>query len=293
MTTYSNRADLSFYIKFSFTILIFLFSYLAAASQKRIPDDYCISIDEMKLFKSINDLRTDYDKPELKLSSSLSYVAKLHVNDLLNNHPDTSICGLSSWSKNGEWRACCYNSYVLDEECMWDKPKELTSYPYRAYELVTYFEDEYTTDSVIKLWSGTRQLIDMILTRGKYEQKKWVCFGVGINDHYVSVWFGQRTDKAPVPAVCDTTYNVYETDSTAASIDSEGFFYLVYGSFENIADAKEALKRYKKNSFPEAGILSKDNLNRIYLGKFNNLKAAMYAKQSLPYTYREAWILKE
>ena len=72
MTTYSNRADLSFYIKFSFTFLIFLFSYLAATSQKRIPADYCISINEMKLFKSINDLRTDYDKPELKLSSSLS-----------------------------------------------------------------------------------------------------------------------------------------------------------------------------------------------------------------------------
>jgi len=293
MTIYSNRTDLLFNIKFLLTFLFFSFSYLSATSQKRIPDDYCISINEMKLFKNINELRADYDKPKLKLSSSLSYVARLHVNDLLNNHPDTSICGLSSWSDNGEWKACCYNSYVLDEECMWDKPKELTSYPYRAYELVTYFEDQFTTDSVIKIWSGTRQVIDMILTRGKYEQKKWVCFGVGINDHYVSVWFAQRADKVPVPAVCDTTYNVIETDSTTAFIDSEGYFYLIYGSFENITDAKEALKRYKKNSFPEAGILSKDNLNRIYLGKFDNLKAAMFAKQSLPYSYKEAWILKE
>ena len=289
----SHRIELTFLSKGILAFLLILFNTLSVMSQKKVPDDYCISINEMKLYKSINDLRTDYDKPVLKLSSSLSYVAKLHVNDLLNNHPDTSICGLSSWSDNGEWRACCYNSYVLDEDCMWDKPKELTSYPYRAYELVTYFEDEFTNDSIIKIWSGTRQVIDMILTRGKYEQKKWICFGVGINDHYVSVWFGQRADKAPIPAVCDTTYNVMNSDSTTAFIDSEGYFYLIYGSFENITDAKEALKRYKKNRFPEAGILSKDNLNRIYLGKFDNLKAAMYAKQNLPYTYREAWILKE
>lgn len=254
-------------------------------------NNFCISADEIQLFEQINQLRADYDKSTLQLSASLSFVAKTHVEDLFKNHPDTSICGLSSWSDKGIWRSCCYNNYVLDEDCMWDKPKELTSYSYRGYELVTYFEDDFTIDSIINIWSGTREVLDMILAQGNYTSKKWACMGVGINGDYISLWFGQRNDPQRKPNICDTL--IPKIENQIATNPTEDSFYLIFGSFEDINDAKEALRRVKKNNFPGADILIKDGLNRIYLGKYNNLKAAMYAKQDLPYTYREAWIFKD
>jgi len=272
------------------SFLMVIISYQAVLSQQTTLENFCLSTNELQLFERINELRTDYDKSMLQLSASLCYVAKTHVKDLLENQPDTSICGLSSWSDQGQWKACCYNKYVLDEDCMWDKPKELTSYPYRGYELVTYFEDDFTSDSVINIWSGSREVLDMILTQGKYASKKWACVGVGMNNDYVSLWFGQRNDPASKPVICDTLSP--QSDNQTAMKPAEDSFYLIFGSFEDISDAKEALRRLKKNNFPDADILIKDGLNRIYLGKYDNLKAAMYAKQNLPFSYREAWIFK-
>lgn len=272
--------------------IILMLSQLTAVSQHKIPENYCITPEEMQLFNQVNDLRVEYDKSLLKLSASLSYIAQTHVNDLLNNHPDTSICSLSSWSDKGNWKACCYNTYVLDEDCMWEKPKELTTYPYRGYELVMYFEDRLNVDSVIQLWSGTKKVLDMILTRESYKQKKWICMGVGLNEHYVSVWFGQRADRTALPQLCDTTVIMPVADTMASDTIKKGDFYLIFGSFDQLQDAKEALKRIDKEKFPDAGILTKDQRYRIFLGKFDNIKAATFAKQNLPYGYKEAWILK-
>jgi hypothetical protein len=275
----------------SVVVLIIIIQYQPMWSQSTDMNDYCISENELKLAALINQIREDYDTKKLQLSASLSFVAKLHVEDLYSNHPDTSICGLSSWSDKGGWKACCYNKYVLDEDCMWAKPRELTSYPYRGYELVTYLEDDFTIDTIIKIWSGTKEVLDMILAKGNYESKKWVCMGIGVNKDYVSLWFGQRTDPAGRPAACDTLMSVVE--NTEITQDDNSSFYIVFGSFEDRNDAKEALRRINKEDFPEADILSSSGLNRVYLGQYSSLKAAMLAKQNLPYTYREAWILKD
>ena len=131
----------------------------------------------------------------------------------------------------------------------------------------------------------------MILAEGNYSSKNWACMGTGIFKNYVSLWFGQRNDPAGEPHACDTLIARLEnTDVTKNDTDS---FYLVFGSFEDKDDAKEALRRLNKEEFPGADILSTGGLNRVYLGKYGNLKAAMHAKQNLPYSYREAWILKD
>lgn len=291
MYPYLKKRNKDCVIKLIFAFFIIMISGQAVLSQNRGLKDFCISANEMQLFERINELRTDYDKSMLQLSASLSYVAKMHVEDLSKNHPDTSICGLSSWSDKGNWKACCYNTYVLNENCMWNKPKELTSYPYRGYELVTYFEDDFTTDSILHIWSGTREVLDMLLTQGNYSTKKWACMGVGVHKNYVSLWFGQRADQAKQPKICDSTN--YQPVALGSSETKDGTFYLIYGSFEDINDAREALKRVKKNNFPDADILTRDGLNRICLGKYDHLKAAIYAKQNLPYSYKEAWILKD
>ena len=263
-----------------------------AYAQKKIPADFCISPGEKTLFDAINTLLTDYDKKPLKLSASLSYVARLHVDDLLKNRPDTSICNLSSWSDKGHWTPCCYNKYVPDPECMWKKPKELTTYPYRGYEMVGYFEDEFTPDSVIQLWASQKEVLDMLLTHGNYSKKTWVVMGIGMNSHYVSVWFGQRPDKVKKPAVCDTS-SVKLPPEKKAEKKSTDSYYLIIASFTNDKDAREAVKRFKKNGFENVGILKSSGNFRVYLDRFSNIKEAMYAKEKLPYSYRDAWIFKE
>ena len=258
-------------------------------AQKNIPADFCISSEEMQLFNFVNSIREEYGKKTVKLSASLSVVAKIHVKDLLENHPDTSICNLSSWSDKGEWTACCYNSYIPKPECMKKKPKELTPYPYYGYEMVSYFEDDYSFDSLQPIWNDTKELLDMILTRGDWEKKKWIAAGVGINDHYVSVWFGQRADTQKAPKICkgEETGDVNKPATRDVSL-----FYLIIASFKKQADAKEALRRTKKSGFNHAGILNSGENFRVYLGRYNSLKEASYVKNNLSPTYRNAWILK-
>lgn len=271
-------------------ILLFLALSGKSIAQKSIPKGFCITPEEKQLFNQINQMIDEYGKTELELSKSLSYVAKVHIDDLLKNHPDTSICNLSSWSDKGEWTACCHNPYIPQQDCMWDKPKELTPYPYRGYELVSYFEDDFNLDSVLLLWSDTKQVLDMILTEGNFKKKKWICMGIGLNEKYVSVWFGQRADKQGKTDICndDTSADRLVIDS-----DTEAKYYIIFGSYSTTKDAKEALKQFAKNDFENAGILKSNNAIRVYLDSFSNIKEAMFYKQNLPYTYREAWIFKE
>jgi len=262
-------------------------------SQNKLPKDFCISNSEADLFYKINELRSDYGKPKLQLSASLSYVAELHTNDLQINNPDTSVCNLSSWSDNGGWTPCCYTKYLHNPDCMWDKPKETTPYPYRGYELVVFIQDDFNTDTIINLWSYSKEVLDMILTRGTYYKKKWICGGVAISDNYVSLWFGQRRDKLRNPEICNIEDAVSDTLPVIATVSSSNVYYLIFGSFDNYRDAKDAWKNIKKDSFKKSDILEKDNKYRVYLGKYGSMKEAMFTKQQLPLSYRDAWILKD
>lgn len=253
-----------------------------------IPNKFCITVAEDQLFNRVNQFRIENGKTSIENSISLSYVAKLHVDDLLENHPDTSICNLSSWSDKGDWTACCYNSYVPNPDCMWDKPKEITPFKYRGYELVLYFEEEFNVDTVMQLIQSSKEARDMVLTNGNYKQKKWICGGFGINDNYVSIWFAQRLDNQGSPAICRG--EKLQPDSLEKINPN---FYLIVASFESVKDAREALKRLKQSGYKESGILRSDNNVRIYINKFDGLKEAMFFKQNLPYTYNDSWIFKQ
>lgn len=289
----------SYPLRYIFAIIFAATIYLvlpvkSILAQKKIPDNFCITFEEQLLFDKLNILIEDYGKSSIDLSASLSFVAKTHVNDLLLHHPDTSVCNLSSWSDKGEWTACCHNPYVPQQDCMWDKPKELTPYTYRGYELASYFEESFTVDSVINLWSETKEVLDMLLTEGNYKKKKWICMGIAMNEHYVSVWFGQRADRLDEPDICNGEEMAVTNDTMIATTPTgEIIYYLIFGSFTVPKDAKEAVKRYKKNGFENAGTLKSGKQTRVFLGQYSSLKEAMHAKQQLAYTYREAWIYKE
>jgi|FLOH01.1.fsa_nt_gi hypothetical protein len=283
---------LSIYYKILITILLTITMPFVTLSQKSLPDDFCISRMESVLFENINLLRDDYGMSKLQLSASLSYVANLHVNDLLTNNPDTSVCNLSSWSNKGDWTPCCYTKYLHNPDCMWDKPKELTPYSFRGYELVTFFEEDFNVDSITNLWSDSKETLDMILMRGNYDNKKWICAGVGINENYVSIWFGQRKDRLTEPEVCDKGAIIDSPNSGIIVTNKSNTYYLIFGSYPSMHDAREDRKKFKID-FADCDILVKNNKYRIYLNKFNSLQEALFAKQQLPFAYREAWILKD
>jgi len=236
----------------------------------------------------INLFRAENGEKTISNSISLNYVASLHANDLQENHPDTSICNLSSWSDNGSWTSCCYNKYVPEPDCIWDKPKELTSFTYRGYELALYFEDSFNVDTVIQFIISSKPARDMLLANGRYKQKKWISMGASMSRNYISIWFAQKADKAGEASICSSNEQLTPIEKN----EKTSSFYIIVSSFQSAKDAKEGLKRLKHNGFDEAGILKTGNNLRLYIKKLDSLKEAMYVKQNLPYTYNDAWIFK-
>jgi hypothetical protein len=282
-----------------FLILAWFFSIQNVLCQPTSLGQVCMSTDEMRLANLINNLRKQNRLPEIPLSVSLTFVAKTHVADLQTNKPDTSICNTASWSDKGRWSPCCFNSYVLKYECMWDKPKELTSYTYRGYELSYFEEGIVNVDSVFKLWNSTPAARDMLLTREDHADKKWLAMGLGLSENYVSVWFGQRADPAGRPNKCDNdkqetfaaTFTSERKDITEKSNNAK--YYIIYGSFNSKADASEAVRRYKNSGLKNVLILEKEGRFRIAIDVYDNLKDAMNAKDRLSSSYPEAWIFKD
>jgi hypothetical protein len=281
-------------------LLLFPFSQTELNAQAHTVDNFCISRSEERLVEFINALRKQNRMPEIALSASLSFVAKTHIADLQRNRPDTSICSTASWSDQGIWTACCYQGYVLKNECMWDKPKELTPYTFRGYELSYYDEGIIEVDKLWELWLSTEEVVDMFLTRGKHTDKKWAAVGVGISDNFASVWFGQRADAKGKPRVCsesDVAFRAPFKDSRQISSTAEATetskFFLIYGSFAVRADAEEALRRYKNAGFRNAQIVTKEKRIRVALDVFPTLREAMFAKEKLSASYGDAWIMRE
>ena len=117
--------------------------------------------------------------------------------------------------------------------------------------------------------------------------------GVGMNANYVSVWFGQRVDGAGIPQICSgKSEMVLIPDNHGDTLQRE-MYYLIIASFSNVNDARDAVKKYRKEGFENAGTLKSGDVTRVFLAKFNEMKEAMQVKSKLPYDYREAWIYKE
>ncbi len=259
---------------------------LSLYGQKKIPSSYCMHPLEKQLADSINSIRIQHGKKALPLSLSLSYVARMHVNDLLKHHPDTSICNLSSWSDKGQWTPCCYNRYVVNHECMWKKPKELTAYPYRGYEMAAYSQDLLRIDSILAMWKVSPEAMDMILTRGVWKKKSWACMGVAVNSHYVSVWYGQRPDRAGKPKIC-------RHGNTGAKKQAvlHGYF-LVFGSYPGLSAANRALNNLKTKGFRRAGILKSRKYIRVYIMYSADFDQVKKERQKLKKKYPDLWILQ-
>ncbi len=203
-------------MKKPFILFLFIFSFTVFTSsitknEKVITPDTCVSSDELKLYNLVNEYRKKNNLPIIPLSKSLTYVAQQHCKDLQLNKPDLNDkCNAHSWSSKGKWTACCYTSDHKQASCMWNKPKEMTSYTDYGFEISAgSSKPEYgggtfvmTPEEALKLWQGSVHHNDVILNKDIWADRKWNAIGVGIYKSFSVIWFGSLADGEKVPVLC-------------------------------------------------------------------------------------------
>lgn len=275
---------------FVFSILLMI-NTIALSQNKSIPSGFCVSKKSFELFNLINDIRKENNLDALPLSASLSFTAESHINDLIENHPDTSLCNLHSWSDKGKWTPCCYQPYIPVQECMWNKPMEITPYQFRGYELAFWQNDTLNPQQILSTWLDIPEARNMILNTGKW-QNRWQAIGVSQKGNYALVWFGRGKDKLPKPIICGLSDSEKVQTNPNLIEQKTNLYYIIFGSYNKLKDAEKQLARYQKGKFKGAKILVNDGNYRIGLASFENLEEAKTAKAELDERYKEAWIVK-
>jgi hypothetical protein len=190
------------------SILILSITWICGNAQvtekpgNQLRDSVCISSMEYKLYTMINAYRQRYDLPPIPLSKSLCQVASTHVSDLYFHHPDQGSCNAHSWSDKGSWKPFCYPRDENKKNSVWDKPKELTKYRGKGYEIVYYENDAVVIDSIIAFWKSMDYFNSFLMNNGKWQGKSWNAIGIGIHENYASAWFGELPDPQGAPSVC-------------------------------------------------------------------------------------------
>lgn len=267
-----------------------------AMSQDSIPTEFCISSEEYKLYQLISEYRKAMNLETIPLSKSLSIVAKTHANDLMINKPDTNTCNFHSWSNKGTWTACCFEKEIKDKSCMLNKPRELTKYPGNAYEIVYWENKNATAEKAFNQWRETAVARSLITNFKTWENFDWYALGIGIQGGFAVAWFGEEPDVEHSVSVCGTSVIVEdkpnESNKQNQIINAEsGRFYIIFGSFSSLEDAKSQTKIYQNEGFRKAKIISKDDKYRISLSDYSSQELATQAKKELPEKFKGAWVL--
>lgn len=167
----------------------------------------CLTNIEVRLANAVNRYRASRNLKSIPLSASLTRVAQLHVHDLANNYQPGKSCNLHSWSQSPKWSSCCYTPNHAQASCMWDKPKELTSYKSEGYEIAYYCSYNYSSDDefiddAMKGWKSSPGHNALIINEGDWKTAEWKAMGVGIYKGFAVIWFGEETDNVGKPGIC-------------------------------------------------------------------------------------------
>jgi hypothetical protein len=283
-------------------LVIFTFTLMLPgkiSAQHEISDDFCINQEELNLYNLVNAYRKQNGLADIPLSKNLCYVAKLHVNDLQYNNPDTANCNLHSWSDKGDWLECCYGPDVFNNSCMTSKPKELTSYPGKAYEIAFWESVDAMPAIVIDLWKSSSASNDLMLNKGTWKGTQWKACGVGVLKGYAVLWFGPEADADDGVKICNSEEVAGKLQKKVlegavdVSNSSGNNYYLVISSWKDMASAKAEAQRFKDKGFRNPSVLQSGDNFRVSLGNYPTKEKAVAAKASLNEKYKDAWILKQ
>lgn len=155
--------------------------------------------DGKAMIDALNKYRAKHNKPPIAASSSMCTVAQTHAKDVYNNnpisHPD---CNGHSWSNKGPWSSCCYPKDPNSYDCMWDKPRELTSYKGNGYEIAVYGSSipNADADKLISIWASSSGHNAVMLNQGVWAKYTFKAVGGGRKGRYGAIWFGMDEDPA-------------------------------------------------------------------------------------------------
>jgi hypothetical protein len=192
----------------SLIVFMVCFSWIFSHAQmpekiaKPVPGSFCISTMEYKLYSMINEYRQRFDLPPIPLSKSLCFVASEHARDLFFHHPDQGPCNAHSWSDQGNWKPFCYPRDENKKNSVWDKPKELTQYKGKGFEIVYWENSAVVIDSIIAFWKSMDYFNSFLMNTGNWQEKKWNAIGIGIHENYACAWFGELPDPEGEPYIC-------------------------------------------------------------------------------------------
>lgn len=280
-----------------------------------VPENYCISPLEKKLYNMINEYRRRYDLPPIPLSKSLCYVAAIHVKDLYFNHPDVEPCNFHSWSDKGDWKAFCYPRDEKKNNSVWDKPRELTKYKGKGYEIVYWENNPVMIDSIIPFWKSINYFNNFLMNAGKWQDKKWNALGIGIYENYASAWFGELADPEGEPFICgtipekkpvtqvktDTLKKVTRPDikpvpqalpKTQATPIVPGKYYIIVSSQQPRVKSTAYAEELVAKGYPDAKVLEYEEKIRVSIMEFMEKQKADSALREIKKTYKDAWLLK-
>lgn len=279
--------------------LIVLFVLLSGLSSGQLPvvSDYqrhCVNDEERKLYNLIMGYRNENKLPAIEFSTSLSYVARVHAIDLTQHRPDFGGCNPHSWSDKGKWKPCCYAQDENRIACMNQKPKELTGYKFKAWEVVYYGGETATADDAYGLWRDIALMNDYLLNTGKWT-KQWASIGVGIYGEYACVWFGEGADQVSSAINCSDTI-VYDTikdlNTRFAGVDEKSLFYVITSLANNKEQAEIEVQKLVNKGFKNAVYLSNTSFFRIAADRFINETDAYRELEKIKKQYPQAWLLK-
>jgi len=285
-----------------------------------VPGSYRISTDEIKLYQMINDYRRKYDLPPIPLSACLCYVASSHVKDLFYNHPDQEPCNSHSWSDRGPWKAFCYPRDENKKNSVWDKPKELTQYKGKGYEIVYWENNPADIDSVIHFWKSIGYFNSFLLNTGKWQGQKWEALGVGIYENYACAWFGEVSDPLgppllqgenpvikdsgaaklsppvnPTPLPPDISSTGKETEQKLQqepAIKTAFRYFIIIRSNVPLKDTTKVIKLYVSKGFTAVRGLEKEGKARISVFESSDRNEAIARLKEIKVQYHDAWLLK-
>jgi hypothetical protein len=138
------------------------------------------------------------------VSRNLSTVAQKHAENAVahdNEHwtqvaagkaGKSDVCNTHSWYGPG---GCCYRPDHSKPECMWNKPKELTSYPGIGFELGAAFSIGIDAEISMKQWLESPPHREIIAQEGIWKQMTFRAMGIGIRGNFAYLWFGEEEDR--------------------------------------------------------------------------------------------------
>mmetsp|Transcript_10630 Transcript_10630/g.11937 ORF Transcript_10630/g.11937 Transcript_10630/m.11937 type:complete len:328 (+) Transcript_10630:91-1074(+) len=165
-----------------------------------------LQADARGLYDLMMQYRNSLGKPTVPISSGLTRVAEVHCEDLYASHYPMSGrnttpegCNTHSWYNppNGA-TPCCYTADHNQAKCMWDKPKQLSSYQGNGYEIAHGPLPSANAAIWLEDWKRSKGHNDVIVENPPFHSP-FHAVGVaccGTPDRQFAVtWFGTEYDQ--------------------------------------------------------------------------------------------------